>query len=80
MRLYHVDDDYIEYLRQFDSRVYDNKNGTRPYVGVALTVEGMEYYIPMSSPKPKHDGMKNSIDFMKMADGQRKMGVLNLIA
>ena len=51
MRLYHVDDDYIEYLRQFDSRVYDNKNGTRPYVGVALTVAGTEYYIPMSSPK-----------------------------
>ncbi len=33
-KLYYISEQYIDYLRQFDTRVAYNKNKTRPYVGV----------------------------------------------
>ena len=55
LNLYSVSDKYIEYLRQFDNKIYDNKEEIRTherkYVGVVLTVNEFNYYIPMSSPK-----------------------------
>ncbi len=55
MKLYAVTDKYIDYLRQFDHKVYDNKEDRRKvmrkYLGIVLTINGMNYYIPMSSPK-----------------------------
>lgn len=40
---------------QFDKRIYDNKEDSRiykrKYIGVVLTINGYNYYIPMSSPK-----------------------------
>ena len=55
LNLYSVSDNYIKYLRQFDEKIYDNKEDNRTferkYLGVVLTVNGFNYYIPMSSPK-----------------------------
>jgi len=55
LNLYSVSDKYIEYLRQFDDKIYDNKEDIRTherkYLGVVLTVNEFNYYIPMSSPK-----------------------------
>ena len=55
LNLYSVSDKYINYLRQFDERIYDNKEDirtqTRKYLGIVLTVNDFNYYIPMSSPK-----------------------------
>lgn len=55
LNLYSISDKYIKYLRQFDNRIYDNKEDSRifdrKYLGVVLTVNGFNYYIPMSSPK-----------------------------
>ena len=55
MKLYAVTDEYINYLRQFDNKVYDNKEDKRKvmrkYLGIVLTINEMNYYIPMSSPK-----------------------------
>lgn len=55
MKLYAVTDEYIDYLRQFDYKVYDNKEDRRKvmrkYLGIVLTINEMNYYIPMSSPK-----------------------------
>ena len=69
MRLYHVSDTYIQYLKQFDERVPDNKNQRRPYVGIVIEVRGITYYAPLSSPKPKHLKMKNGKDFRKINKG-----------
>ena len=33
--------------------------------------------ILLSSPKPKHSSMKNDVDFTKIMDGERLIGVLN---
>ena len=55
LNLYSVSDKYIKYLRQFDERIYDNKEDirtqTRKYLGIVLTVNDFNYYIPMSSLK-----------------------------
>ena len=52
--LYYIKEEYIEYLRKFDSRVAYNKNQTRPYVGIVCIYKGQKYFVPMSSPKEKH--------------------------
>lgn len=55
LNLYRVSDKYINYLRKFESKIYDNKEEIRiherKYVGIVLTINGFNYYIPMSSPK-----------------------------
>ena len=55
--LYNIDDKYIQYLRQFDSHVSDNKIGKRKhcrkYIGAVLLVNDCKYFAPLSSPKPK---------------------------
>lgn len=55
LNLYSVSDKYINYLRQFEDKIYDNKEEIRAherkYIGVVLTVNEFNYYIPMSSPK-----------------------------
>lgn len=55
MKLYAVTDEYIRYLRKFDNKVYDNKENNRKvmrkYLGIVLTINELNYYIPMSSPK-----------------------------
>ena len=55
LNLYSVSDKYIKYLRQFDNKIYDNKEENRihkrKYVGVVLTIKEFNYYIPLSSPK-----------------------------
>ena len=58
MKLYHVSDEYIDYLSKIYKRVFSNKEGKRThlrkYVGVVLDVNNHKYYIPLSSPK-EHD-------------------------
>ena len=70
MEFYHIADAYIAYLRQFDSKIYYNKHETRPYVGVLIAIDDIEYYAPFTSPKSKHLHMKNDKDFRKIAGGQ----------
>ncbi len=69
MKFYNIKDEYIRYLRQYDSKIAENKNQTRPYVGVVFKINDIKYYAPFSSPKPKHLKMKNSIDFRKINNG-----------
>ena len=55
MGLYSITDKYINYLRKFDDKVYDNKEDKRKvmrkYLGIVLDINQLKYYIPMSSPK-----------------------------
>ena len=76
MKFYHIKEDYINYLRSFDKKVAINKNETRPYVGILLTIDSKNYFAPFTSPKPKHLKMKNSIDFRKINNGI--LGAINL--
>lgn len=72
-----VDSNYCDYLRKSDPCVpYTmDRKANRPFVGVLLHIHGMSYYAPLSSPKPKHAGMKNQIDLLKIKGGT--YGVIN---
>lgn len=72
-----IDYNYCNYLRQFDKRVCYNYGikRTRPFVGVLFNVGSLEYFAPLSSPKPKHLHMRNTVDFVKIKDG--KLGAIN---
>ena len=73
MKFYNIADEYINFLRTFDSKVSENKQESRPYIGVVIEIEEMKYYAPFTSPKAKHRKMKNGKDFRKI------QGALKLI-
>lgn len=71
IKMYYIKEEYINYLRKFDSKVPENKHEKRPFVGIVLE----NFFVPLSSPKEKHKKMKNSKDFLKIENGN--FGVLN---
>lgn len=73
-RLYHITERYIQYLHNVDYRVQYNKGQRRPYVGIVLSVSGVDYYVPLESPKPNHANIKASSPILKMDGG--KLGIL----
>ena len=75
MKFYRVKDAYIRFLRQYEPKVEENKDESRPYIGVVLEVNGVKYYAPFTSPKTKHEKMHNQADFRKIAGG--KYGAIN---
>lgn len=78
LKIYNIDDNYINYLRKFEPKVFDPKlivrNHNRKYVGTVLNVNDLKYYIPFSSPKPsdfKEDGIsirKSIIPIIRMTN------------
>ena len=74
LKLYRVSDKYIRFLKGLDSRVQDNKDRRRPYVGVVLYVGEFRYFVPMESPKPNHANVKSGRHLMKLDNG--KLGLL----
>lgn len=89
LNLYSISDKYIKYLKQFDERIYDNKEDvriqTRKYIGIVLTVNDYNYYIPMSSPK-KSDYIdyekkiirKDTKTIIRIQDKNRLYGTLRI--
>ena len=76
-KLAKIDYMYCDYLRKYDKRVVYNKGKKelRPFIGVLFSIGDKEYFAPLSSPKPKHQIMKNNIDFFKIDNGT--LGVIN---
>lgn len=73
---------YVRDLSKADDKVMsvspqENKEN-RPFVGIVVIMDGKKYCIPLTSPKPKHEKMKNDLDFSKMYDTHNKfIGALN---
>ena len=76
-KLVRIDSRYCDYLRDFDSKVPYNKNNKklRPFVGILFSVNSLLYFAPLSSPKPKHLNMHDTIDFLRLDDG--RLGAIN---
>lgn len=70
MDWYVADKEYIAYLYGFDYRVGKVEYGDRLklHVGIIVRLGKLNYYVPVSSPKPKHEKMSNSLDFHKIVD------------
>ncbi len=77
LKVVRVNSAYCDYLRKFDNKVAYNKNEKelRPFIGVLFKIEKCEYFAPLSSPKEKHKKMKNTLDFLKIKNGE--LGAVN---
>ncbi|MCD8065749.1 MAG: type III toxin-antitoxin system ToxN/AbiQ family toxin [Oscillospiraceae bacterium] len=81
LKLYLIDIKYIRALARVDDRVMSVSpqihKDTRPFVGIVIICGSKKYCVPLSSPKEKHKTMKNDLDFTKIYDGDKLIGVLN---
>lgn len=81
LHLYHIDIKYIRDLSHIDDHVMSVSpqigKSTRPFIGIIVICGEKQYCVPLSSPKPKHSKMKNDIDFIKITDNDKLIGVLN---
>lgn len=61
LKFYTLDERYFHYLVQFDNKIMaiDDEKSHRPFVEVLLSIDGIDYYAPLTSPKLKHQSMKN---------------------
>lgn len=76
MKLYYVDEDYINKLRNVDKRVLLNKS-TRPYLGVVLSINDLNYFVPLSSPKEnKKTNNQLSIKLFEVNNINNRLGYL----
>jgi protein AbiQ len=80
LRWYIVDKEYVNYLREFDKKVENiNYNAKlKPYIGILITIGEFNYYVPISSAKEKHYKINEGMDFIKIMQDDRIIGVLNL--
>ena len=75
---YEIDEQYINYLSQFSEHLFKNAKITqkhsRKYIGILFEINEIKYFAPLSSFKPKHKRLSETIDFIKIGD----MAVINL--
>lgn len=79
IKLYNINDDYIESISKIDSKIafakIDSRSQSRKYIGIILEINGLKYFANLSSYKPyKHDNMTEKVDFVKIG----KYAVVNL--
>ena len=78
IKLYEINPNYVDYLAPYAEHLFRNKKpnqqNERKYIGVILTVNGKEYFAPLSSFKPKHASMQEALDFIKV----KAYAVINL--
>ena len=77
LKLYIIENEYINYLRKFDNKVAYNKDKKRPFIGVVYENHNHEYFAPLSSPKLKHKRLNpKALDIFKIKNGE--LGIINI--
>lgn len=78
LKFYTVNTEYMLYLKKYDIKIMENSGNKsqRPYIGILFEIDNKKYLAPLTSPKPKHLKMKNTLDFIKIDGG--KLGAINL--
>lgn len=78
LNFYIIDDNYINYLSQYDKHIAYNKNQKRPYIGVVVVIEEHYYFAPLFSPKQKHKTYKNNLTFFKIVNikTKKELGII----
>ena len=80
LKLYRIDINYIKYLYNFDNKVQYNPNreddytARRPYLGIVLIVNKLDYFVALEHPRVQHQQMKNNPFIFKIHNG--KYGIL----
>ena len=67
LKIVKIDSNYCNFLRNYDKKVPYNAGSKelRSFVGILFMVEKFEYFAPLSSSKPKHQTIKNTLDIIK---------------
>ena len=72
IKIYEINAAYINYLVPYAPHLFHNRQqgqaNERKYIGIVLQVNGLDYFAPLSSFKPKHRRMKEGLDFIKIKD------------
>lgn len=80
LKWYVVNKEYVDYLRKYDDKVekidYDTR--LKPYIGILIKIDKFNYYVPISSVKEKHYKIKEGMDFIKIIQKDKILGVLNI--
>ena len=70
LSIYEIDSAYIQFLSSFEQHLFRNKKVTqvfsRKYIGILLKINDFDYFAPLSSYKPKHKRLTETIDFIKL--------------
>ena len=65
LKLYEISEEYISYISTVEKNVFSSKenerNHTRKYLGIVYSINGYNYYIPLSSPKNSDYRMENGV-------------------
>ena len=81
LEVYQIDMKYIRNLHNIDDRVLSVSpqvgKDERPFLGVIIICNEYKYCVPLSKPKKKHERMRDKIDFKKIVDNGKLIGVLN---
>ena len=84
MKWINVNEDYLDYLRNVESRIPRTDYGSdkyKPFFGVLFEIGDLYYITQVSHPQARHQKMKNSKDFCKIFDPKnptRLIAVVNL--
>ncbi len=72
---------YVRDLHNSDDKVQSISpqihKSNRPFVGIVVVCGEHMYCVPLDHPKEKHYKMKNDVDFTRIFDGEKLMGVMN---
>lgn len=70
LNFYFIDMKYVRELAKADDNVMSVSpqahKQSRPFVGVIVLVNNRKYCVPLTSPKPKFETIKNGVDFLKI--------------
>lgn len=78
MKLYTLDNKYIELLSEIENKIaYNKSNGSRsrPYIGVVLEINNLKYFAPMSSKDMRNN--RSNYTFHVLSKEQN-LGVIHL--
>ena len=81
LKLYEVDNNYIDYLKKYDEKVL-NYGGekykvNRKYLGILLKINEFIYIAPLSSPKNKDYDLDKKRLFVKSGGGKSSITLRN---
>ena len=82
LRLYYINMKYVRDLKKVDDNVMSVSpqigKENKPFIGTIVICDDKKYCVPLTSPKPKHEKMRNGRDFSRIFDNQGKLiGALN---
>ncbi|MDO3411026.1 type III toxin-antitoxin system ToxN/AbiQ family toxin [Saccharibacillus sp. CPCC 101409] len=79
MRFYRLKNEYVNYLKTFDSKMQDNYDGTRAYAGIVVRIGLHNYFAPLSSHKKSQDKYKKNDTIFKLHSRTNENDKLGLI-